>query len=256
MYAIIRCEDGTYYKSFVFAHFCNVNSNDDYKRQNEYKNTSYYVVLDKSKNKLVKVHEFKQNSIHIIYDVMIVDYNDDDLIHINKDEFHVSFINKTLIEEYFKTNTIPDNITKKCIEMDKAYIYEEYKTIQNSKDIENFMDCVGGFHDAYIENIKVYEDGIYLLFKGLFTGLNLEIWFDGDIKYKAKTLHERLKDGYGDYWFDASFIKVDDSYYLINEAGLNEEDIVEETNDPDTDFIFVKGNKVKYRLLPETYSNE
>ena len=138
----------------------------------------------------------------------------------------------------------------------KYQIVKYMKMKEGISDIENFMDCVGGFHDAHIENIEVYEDGIYLFFKGLFTGLNLEIWFEGNIKYKAKTLHERLKDGYGDYWFDASFIKVDDSYYLINEAGLNEEDIVEETNNPDTDFIFVKGNKVKYRLLPETYSNE
>ena len=145
MYAIIREGDGKFYTSMVFGYY---KSSDD----SDYKNR-FWIVLNKAKTALVKQHVLQQNTKYLIPMVLISDADANGWNKIGENQESVDFLPTEDLLSMIDGGTVPNELTRKCIELDSAYKFESIRTIGTVNDIRDLDWVSGGFHDAFIADI-------------------------------------------------------------------------------------------------------
>lgn len=240
MHAIIRQGDGKYYVSAVFGYYDDVKSDDDYQRYLERLHTSYYVVFDEEKTKLIKWFNLEPGTHYIIKQVLIVD-SDIKNWNFNEDGTGgVAFLPREQADKIIAEGTVPNDIMKQCLQIEEEYTFNEYPEIRTLKDIEDFDLATGNFHDACIEEQHLLESGeLYLKFNGVW-GCKVEVWFWGDVKYCTDS---RNSETYDPYWFCSTVILQDGYVYFVDE----EVDVEEITDN----YCWFKAKHMKYHIIPD-----
>ena len=147
---------------------------------------------------------------------------------------------KEVLLSLVDSNNVPIEFTQKCIDMDSSYYYESIREIVTSEDIRDLEWVSGGFHDAYISEMKDNGDQLYLLFDGTW-GCKIEVWFDGDLSYDISVRNSEL---YDPYWVGSTVSIQDGFVYLIDEEGVSVEDI-------NSNYCWFKAKNMKYRVIPD-----
>ena len=240
MYAIVKKQDGTFYTSYVFAHYYEKAdvSKHTYKKYIDCIYSQFYVVLNQEKTELIKQHVFYRSNKYLEPQIHIVEHNTDDWVSIRKNYSCIDVLKSIDLLSY--DWNIESDVLEKCIEIDKQASYNEYVDIKTQNDIDNFMFATGHMHDAFIEEIKQEGDMLYVLFGGCW-GLKVEMWFTGDLSYSVAS---RNPDEFDPDWFGATLIKENEHYYLVDEEDMSVDEI---TND----FCWFKAKSVRYHLIPQ-----
>ena len=178
MYAIIREGNGKFYTSMVFGYYKSSNDSD-------YKNR-FWIVLNKAKTALIKQSVLQQNTEYLIPMVLITDADTNGWNKIGENQESVDFLPTEDLLSMIDGGNVPNELTRKCIELDSAYKFESIRTIGTLNDIRDLDWVSGGFHDAFIADIKQNDDSLYILFDGTW-GCKIEVWFEGDISYDASS---------------------------------------------------------------------
>ncbi len=237
MHAIIRLENGGYYTSAVFAHFCETNATDEIKRYFEAFRNDYFVVLNKDKNKLVRQYTYPKKDNYLDPFVLVVDKEFSNWLVDNRGHGCIDFL-----QNLHDVDNVPREILDKCIKIDADYVYEEYPEIHSQKDIDNLMEAFYGFNFAYINHLEHKEDGtLYVLFEGIW-GSDLEMWFSGDLSYSTKN---RYPKGKPLRWLDSTMFIEDGFIYLFDDEGLTVDDINSNI------YCWFKAKNVKYHVIPK-----
>lgn len=225
MYALIRRGNGKYYGSPIFGCYNDVKSDDRWKRYDERLETSYYVLFNPERTRLIKQLEFQQNTRYIIQLVLIVDSDKTDWIQNEDGTGGMKFLPRDIADEAIKSGvTLPD-ILKKCQKYDEGFIYNEYPEIHTEKDIENLDVASGWFHDGRIKEHKILEDGsLYLYFDGTW-GCHIEIWLWGELDYNLGC--REPDSGYDPYWGGSTILLQDGFIWFIDDDDMKVEDISE-----------------------------
>ena len=129
MYAIVREGDGKFYTSMVFG-FYKSSDNFDYKNR-------FWIVLNKAKTALVKQHVLQQNTKNLIPMVLITDADESCWNKISENEESVNFLPTGELLSLIDSDSVPNELTRKCIEMDSAYQFESIRTINTDDDIRD-----------------------------------------------------------------------------------------------------------------------
>lgn len=239
MYAIVRNRDGTHYNSVVFGYFCKITASDDYEKYLEGIHNQFYVVLDESKNHLVKKYVFPSDNKYLDPQILIMDTEQQEWI---LDESHHG-CEKFLYGTDFDAEEIevPPTILEMCVEMDAAQEYSDIVEVKNKRDIDNLYCVSGSFHDAYIKEYKVSEQEIYVLFDGVW-GCKIEVWFEGDPTCCIRRYDPEYREE-DPTWYDSTIIHANDYFYLVDECEMTVEDITDE-------YCWFKGHRLKYRVIP------
>ena len=227
MHAIIKQGNGKYYVSAVFGCYNNVNRR-IYSR--------YYIVWDEKKEHLIKWYYSGFNQLMII-----VDKSEENWITDEEGIGGIDFLPKETADRIVDTGEMPQDIREKCLAVDEGFVYEEYHEIKNERDIENLQYASGYFHDAYIEEQKLLEDGtLYLLFEGVW-GCSIEVWFWGDLEYYTSG---RDLEVYDPYWLDSSLFFHDGFVYFTDGENMTADKIGEEN-------YWFKARHMKYHIIPD-----
>lgn len=238
MHAIVRYGQGQYYISTVFGYYCKVTATDDYQRYLEEIYNCCYLVLDIEKNKLVKQYIFDRNNEYLEPSVLIIESDNSDWIVDDEGHGCVDFLSGIQQEDI--ENNLQEDILNRCIQMDSEYQYNEYPEIFCHKDIDNLMDVSGGFHDAYIEKIKLQDDGsLYVLFAGTW-GCKIEMWFSDEVCY---SIDSRDPNEYDPCWFGSTMVIEDGFLYFVDEEDMKVADITD-------GYCWFKAKKLKYHVIP------
>lgn len=231
MYAIVREGDGKFYTSMVFGYY---KSSDDF----DYKNR-FWIVLNKAKTALVKQHVLQQNTKYLIPMVLITDADESCWNKISENEGSVNFLPTGELLSLIDSDSVPIELTRKCIEMDSAYQFESIRSINSANDIRDLEWVSGGFHDAFIEEKKASDNSLYILFDGTW-GCKIEVWFEGDISYDISS---RDPEKWDPYWFGSTVIIEDGFIYLIDDEDVSISDL-------NSNYCWFKARTMKYRVIP------
>ena len=241
MYAIVKKQDGSFYKSMVFAHYyekADASESDHHKYIDSTYYNHFYVVLNQEKTKLIKQHVFDRSNKYLEPQIHIVDCSTDEWVTIQEGCSCIGFLRDIdLFSSHW--NITPDTL-QKCIEADQQESHSEYIDIKTERDIENFMAVSGGMHDAFIEEAKQDGDTLYILFDGCW-GLKIAMWFEGDVSY---SISSRNPEEFDPYWFGSTLLKENGYYYLIDETDMSVDEITD-------DFCWFKARSVRYHLIPQ-----
>ena len=231
MYAIIREGNRKFYTSMVFGYY---KSSDD----SDYKNR-FWIVLNKEKTALIKQSVFQQNSKYLIPMVLITDADESGWNKISENQESVDFLPTEDLLSMIDSNTVPSELIRKCIELDSAHKFKSIRTITTANDIRDLEWVSGGFHDAFIVDIKQNDDSLYILFDGTW-GCKIEVWFEGDISYDASS---RDPEKWDPYWM-GSTVTIDNGFvYLIDDEDVS-------INDINSSYCWFKARTMKYRVIP------
>lgn len=232
MYAIVREGNGKFYTSMVFGYY----QSSDYA---DYKNR-FWIVLNKAKTALVKQQVFQQNTKYLSPMVLITDADETDWNKISENEESVDFLPTRELLSLIDSNHVPSELTRKSIEMDKAYQFEPIRTINTTNDIRDLEWASGGFHDAFIAEKRECDNSLYVLFDGTW-GCKIEVWFDGEVSYDTSS---RDPEKYIPYWFGCTVTMEDGFVYLIDDEDVSVKDI-------NPNYCWFKGRTMKYRVIPD-----
>ena len=230
MYAIIREGDGKFYTSMVFGYYKSSETTDciDW----------FYVVLNKAKTALVKQCLWRYGPKGINPMVLISDADANGWNKFGENEASVDFLPTEELLSMIDSGTVPNELTQKCIEMDSAYRFESIRTINTVDDIRDLGWVSGGFHDAFIADIKQNDDSLYILFDGTW-GCKIEVWFEGDVSYDASS-----RDPEDRNWM-RSTVTIDNGFvYLIDDEDVS-------INDINSSYCWFKARTMKYRVIPD-----
>ena len=98
----------------------------------------------------------------------------------------------------------------------------------------------GGFHDAFIAEERMQEDGrLYLKFDGTW-GCNIEVWFWGDLDYNNPVVEPEDGDP---YWYDSTIIQQDGFIYFVDDDVSSIEQIR-------PGHFHFKARHMQYRIIP------
>lgn len=232
MYAIIREGDGRFYTSTVFGYYKS-SDNSDYKNR-------FWIVLNKEKNALIKQHIFQPDTKYLIPTVLITDADISGWNTISENEESVDFLPTEELLSMIDCDAVPSELTRKCIELDGAYHFESIRTVNTANDIRDLEWVSGGFHDAFIADIKDDGNSLYILFDGTW-GCKIEVWFEGEVSYDASSRDPKKGDP---YWM-GSTVMIDSGFvYLIDGEDVSISDI-------HSDFCWFRGKTMKYRAIPD-----
>lgn len=231
MYAIIREGGGRFYTSMVFGYYRSPDMTD-------YKNR-FWIVLNKEKNALIKQHVFKQNTKYLIPMVLITDADETAWNKLSRNEESVDFLPTGELLSLIDSNSVPRELTRKCIDMDSAYQFEALRTIETINDIRDLMFVSGNFHDAFIAEKEERDNSLYILFDGTW-GCKIEVWFEGEVSYDTSS---RDSEKYDAYWSSSTVTFEDEFVYLIDEENVSPRDL-------DSSFCWFKARRMKYRVIP------
>ncbi len=241
MYAIVRQGEGKFYVSPVFGYYNDVKSKDDYQRYLESIYTPYYVIWDEKGEQLIRCFKMQQNTKYLIPQILIIECSQDDWILDEDGIGGVDFLPRELADQIIDSGEIPSEIFEKCKAVSKEYTYEPVQEIVTEKDIHNLEWVSGDFHDAYIEECKLLDDGsLYVLFDGIW-GCEIEIWFSGDIEYDISS---RNPDEDDPYWYGSTVMIQDGYIYLVDEEEMSVEQISE-------GYCWFKARHMKYHIIPD-----
>lgn len=100
MHAIIRQGNGKYYISSVFGYYSDVKSEDDYQRYLERIHSTYYVVFNEEKTKLIKWFNIQPDTEYLIKQVLIIDFDESGwIINEQDDTGGVEFLPRELADK-------------------------------------------------------------------------------------------------------------------------------------------------------------
>ena len=241
MYAIVRQGDGKYYTSVVFGYYQSVTATDDYQRYLERIHNRWFIVLNAEKTALVKQVIYDPNNKYLIPLVLITDEDTSGWTLREDYQGAVDFLPEAALFEMVERGEVPEELLRRCIELDKQARYEPYPEIRTQRDIEN-LECVSGyFHDAYIDKLETLENGaLYLLFDGVW-GCKIEMWFAGDVAYAVES---RNPEKWDQYWMDSTVLLQDGYIWLIDDADMTPEEL----NDG---YCWFRARRVKYHVIPD-----
>lgn len=233
MYAIIRTGGGHYYTSTVFARLRDT-SKDSWREE-------YYLTLNEAKTALVRSYAFEQNTVYIRQLVLITQTDSTGWVADSDGLGCVDFLASYQRERIERDITAAD--LARCIDIDRGHTYHEWRTITGESDIADLMEVTGGFHDAYIEDCRTSDEGVYLHLGGIW-GCTLEMWFKGGAEYSAE---EWIPGEGSSSWFGAVVLERDGFYYLIDSE---EFDTDEDIHHIDKSYSWFKGKSVSYHVIP------
>lgn len=241
MHAIVRRGTGTYYVSAVFGYYKDIKSKDDYQRYLESIHSPYYVVWDETKTKLIKWFAMQPNTKYLIPQILVVDSDQTGWSVDDEGVGGVDFLPRELADKYIDVGSIPNDIYEKCCAVDQRYSFNPYPEIHTDKDVEDLEWVSGGFHDAFIKEEKLQDDGtLYLLFDGVW-GCSIEVWFWGDLEYETSSRDPKEFDP---YWFGSTVIRQDGFVYLVDDDDMTVERITNE-------YCWFKARHMKYHVIPD-----
>ena len=241
MHAIIRLGDGKYYVSAVFGYFKNITATDGYEKYLQKIRNPYWIVWDADKKSLIKWFAMVPDTQYIIPQAIIIDANQSNWRKDENGDGCVDFLDKELLDALLVAEDQPKDILEKCRAMDAEYEYEEVREVKTEADVINLSWASGDFHDAYIAQKELLEDGtLYLRFAGVW-GCEIEVWFWGELKYDTSCIDSGMYDG---HWFDSTVILQDGFVYLVDD-----EDVTVEKIGPE--HCFFKARHMKYRIIPD-----
>lgn len=227
MYAIIRQGDGKYYTSVVFGY-----------------NRRRYIVLDEKKSKLVKQPLYEPNTQHINLLVLVTDENTSDWTITETKSGNrgaLNFLPEAELLDMVERGEVPEELLRRCVELDARTPYEPYPEIRTEQDLKNLDWVSGDFHDAYIEKLETLPDGaLYVLFDGTW-GCKIEMWFEGDVAYETES---RNPEKWDPYWQDSTILIRDGYIWLIDDADMTPEKL----NDG---YCWFRARRVKYHVIPD-----
>ena len=226
MHAIVREKEGNYYITPVFGYL-----------GGKYQ---HYFIWNKDRSRISKLPAYEENKRYLIRKIIIVDSDQSGWIMDENGIGCVNFLTLDQLEDIVCMNDQPEDILKRCREMDKGYEYEERLEINTEKDAEDLMWAAGCFHDAFIEKEEMQEDGkLYVLFDGIW-GCKVEMWFWGNLEYDTSS-----RDEYGDkWWMDSSILFEDGFIYLIDDKGITVDKISK-------GYCYFKARHVQYHIIPD-----
>lgn len=233
MYAIINMGKGKSYTSTVYAYYT-----DNENEEGADWWSRYYVVLNESKNALIKHYEFDADTEPYIHKMILITDNNQENWKVDERTGYgeIDIVQKQELLEMAARGTVSDELL--C--MDKDYKFEAYPEINNENDIKKLMMVSGGFHDAYIENIEEINGILYVMFAGIWGG-KIEMWFGGDIEYDVSSVNP---EEYDPYWFGSTMILENGFIYFVNGEDMEVEKIGE-------GYCWFKARKVKYHVIPD-----
>lgn len=233
MYAIINRGNGRYYTSAVYGIYNNTIS-----YYNNYK--QFFIVLDEEKKRLIRCKEYNPKKRPYLYkQILITDGDMSDWIMDENGYGSMDFLPKEIALEYSQKKT-PAEILEKCLEYDSRNTYTEVRSVKTEKDIDDLMWASGYFHDAYIAELSPQEDGIRILFDGVW-GCKIEVFFTGDVSYDV---HARDPEDDYSYW-SGSTVTIHDGYiYLIDEDKVKVDEI-------DEGYCWFRGRDMSYHIIPD-----
>lgn len=238
MHVIVRCGQGRYYISTVFGYYCEATAADDLQQYRERIYNSYYLVLNKEKNKLIKQYIFNKNNKYLDPSVLIIENDRSNWIADDEGQGCVEFLSG--VQQEGIEDDLQENILNMCIQMDSEYQYNEYPEIFCQKDIDNLMVVSGGFHDAYIEKNRLQDDGsLYVLFDGTW-GCKIEMWFSDEVSY---CIDSRDPDEYDPYWLGSTMMIEDGFLYFVDDEEVKVAEITD-------NYCWFKSKKLKYHVIP------
>lgn len=232
MYAFVREADGKFYMSKVFGYFdCRKDKIDYYHR--------YWIVLNREKNALIKQSVFLENTKYLETMVLVVDSDQRDWISLDEKRKAESFLPADELLDMIESNTVPDELLRRCIDEDQSYMFNEYPEVCTEKDVEDLMWVSGSFHDAYIADLRKDGESLYVLFEGTW-GCKIEIWFSGEVSYDVSS---RDPDSYDPYWFGSTVILHDGFVYILDDDDATLDNIGD-------GWCWFKARKMKYHVIP------
>lgn len=230
MYAVVGNEYGLIYPSVVFGH---------YKEIFKGKEHDYYIVLNESKDRLVKKYDYERKSKDVYEYVSLMDLDVSDWNLSNKNYGQIDFFDSSL-PDLVSNDSVTLDLLSKCIEIDNAYDYKKWNDIQTEEDIKKLDDFVCNFHDAYVSNISLNkEDDSVTLTMGGIGHFSVEMCF-----YDWASFNARIYDVPADYWYCSNMYFKDGYFCLINddECGITTDNY---------DYTWFRGKKAKYRIVPD-----
>lgn len=240
MHALVRKGDGKYYVSAVFGYYNNIKSNNDYERYLESIHSPYYIIWDEKKEHLIKWFAMTPNTKYLIPQLIIIDTSENDWVINNEGIGGVDFLPKEMADQIVESGEMPQEIRERCLALDNDFVYEEYSEIRSETDIKNLECASGGFHDAYIKEQKLQNDGtLYLLFDGVW-GCKIEIWFWEDLEYDTSSLDS---EDYVTYWYDSTVFFQNGFIYLVDGEDMTADKISK-------GYCWFKARHMKYHIIP------
>lgn len=170
--------------------------------------------------------------------VLIVDEGNEDWIVDEKGHGCVDFLTGVDFEAAGDEPVLTAQLLEWCIQMDSAYIYQEYQDVRAEKDLRNLFCVAGGFHDAYIETCRQDGTQIYVLFDGIW-GCKIEIWFEGEAAYSV----EAGNPGKDPIWYSAALVQKDGFYYLVDDDSADVDHL-------DDQCCWFRGRSLRYHVIP------
>ena len=233
MHAIIRKGDGEFYTSAVFGYYSD--------KKSEYNYGAYYIVLDEEKEHLKKQQVFdpkKKPQLDLM--VLIIDADNTGWSEDEHGFGGVDFLPKDEALMIIRDGVCPEDILRKCRELDSTYHYTEYNEIVDESDIERLMNVSGWFHDAVIAEMKENDGVLRVVFDGVW-GCKIEMFFEGDVSYNTDSRDPEL---YDPYWYGSTMICQDGYIYFVDDDDMKVEDIKE-------GYCWFKAKRVRYRVIPD-----
>lgn len=240
MHALICQGEGKYYVSAVFGYYTDINAATEYERYlQSWKRC--FIVWDAEKKRLIRWFEMVPDRKELIPQLLVVDADKTRWHRDGKHAEFVDFLDRKRIDSFLDAETQPEDVLEKCRASDAGYVYEECREIRSEKDITDLMWVSGGFHDAYIEEEELKDDGtLRLLFDGTW-GCKIEVWLWGDLEYDTSY---RKSDEYDHFWFGSTVIRQEGFVYFIAEEDMTVEELTPGE-------CFFKARHMKYRVIPD-----
>ncbi len=239
MHGIIRQGNGKYYVSAVFGYYDDITATDDYEVQEIHK--PFWIVWDDKKERLIRWYAMTPNTKYLIPQILIIDSDRSNWKINEKGIGCVEFLSRDLLDSFLDKEQQPEEILKMCRSVDSDYTYEEIKQIKTEKDIDDLEWASGGFHDAFIEQEEILNDGtLHVMFGGVW-GCKVEMWFSGELEYDTSS---RNPKEYDPYWYGSTILLQNGFVYFIDDDNMTVDQISQ-------GYTYFKARKMKYRIIPD-----
>lgn len=238
VYAIINLGEGRFYTSLVFASYC------DECQEDNYWWVRYYIVLNEEKTALVKQYAFDVRHKPQLHKVVLITDPDQGDWRLDQKSGcgEIAATTKPELLALVEKGTVTDELIK----MDAAYHFDAFQEIRQEKDIKALMSVSGSFRDAWIEACRETDEGVYVLFAGVW-GCKIEMWFSGDVQYDVRWID--VVHGYP-LWSSATMILAEGYIYFTNREGVSVEEM-RRLEDLDEDCCQFIAAHVRYHVIPE-----
>ena len=239
MYAIIRNGQGGYYTSTVFGYYCPLSSNNRRKRYLERIYNQFFIVLNEDKTQLVKKEVFSRRKRSLDPLVLVTDVEQTGWVVDQEGVGCLDFLANIAFESGQEVFELKPEQLKRCIEMDSAYVYQEYQQVRTEAELKNLSCVAGGFHDAFLERLQQDGEQIYVLFDGIWGG-KIELWFECEATYSIERHNSESQDP---IWFSSTLVKENGFYYLVDDECADVKQL-------DRYGCWFKARELRYHVIP------